>query len=67
MKDGLTHHVLVSPFELYGILTDVNHAQVEERLEIRIGSAGKTEAYATLNIMTNAIGGIVWKKAGGAS
>ena len=55
-------HVLVSPFELFEILMEVDHEQKQGRLKIRIGTKGETESNATLNIVTKATDGIVGRK-----
>ena len=62
LTGGATKHVLFIPFELFEILMEVNHEQSQGILKITIGAAGKTESYATLNIVTKTIGGIVGKK-----
>ena len=63
IKEGAMEKVLVIPFELFGILMEVNHEQKQGKLEIMIGTTGQTESYATLNIMTKRIDGIVGKEA----
>ena len=65
MKDGPTKHDLVSPYGIYEILTEATHAQRQPMIKLRIGSAGKTGPYATLNISTQTIDGVVGKKSRG--
>ena len=62
MIDGSTNHVLLGPYEIYEILMGANHAQKRPRLKLGIGSEGKTGSYATMNIATQTIGGIVGKR-----
>ena len=62
ITEGSMKHVLVSPFELFEILMEVDHEQKQGRLKIRIGTKGETESNATLNIVTKATDGIVGRK-----
>ena len=60
-KDASMKHVLPSPYEIFEILMDVSHEQRTPMLKLRIGAARNTWSYATLNIMTHAIEGILGK------
>ena len=62
MGGGSLKHVLATPYEIYEILTESNYEHHQSRLKLRIGPAGKTGPYATLNIMAQTIDGIVGKR-----
>ena len=53
MKQMIFGHAFVSPFEMMGMLTTGNDEK-EARYRIRVGSAGKIVAYATINVMMEA-------------
>ena len=61
-KEGVANHVLLSPYGICEILMEVNRAQRRPRMVLRIGSTWETGPYATLNIATQAIVGVVGKK-----
>ena len=58
----MAKNVLAIPFGRFEILTEVNREQKHGRLKIRIWTKGKTASYATWNIMTKTIDGIVGKQ-----
>ena len=63
IEEGATNHVLVSPFEPYEMLTEVNNEKEKGRMKSTIGAAGMKESYATLNIMAKTTERIVGKMA----
>ena len=58
LEDGVANRVLVGPYGICAILMAPNHAQRQPILRLRIGSGEKTGPYATLNILTQTIGGV---------
>ena len=61
VKEGVMRHVLVSPYEVYEMLTEVNKEQQQGRWMIKIGTSGKKETYSTMNVLTRAIESIAGK------
>ena len=59
LKEGMLHHVLASPFEVYGNPMEINREQTQGRTKIPFGATGKREAYSTLNVTTITAEGIV--------
>ena len=51
--------MILSPFEVYGILMGINREQTQGGMKIRGGESGKRESYATLNVMTSTTDRIV--------
>ena len=59
LKDAVLRHVLVIPYEIYEISMGGNREERNPRLKLRIGTTGNTGIYAALNILTQAIEGVV--------
>ena len=58
LKERIAPHVLVSPYEIYEVLMEIN-TEHQGMLEIRVRTSGKQETYSKINIMKNTPGEMV--------
>ena len=52
-------HILISPFEVYGVATRINKAQGDNKMKLGIGVSGNAGRYETPNVANQTIARIM--------